>query len=60
MHPDVAETITGRRLMVRSAHVMTLGARAVDVLYLTDLRGRVLEPPEVGSLVTALMEAASA
>ncbi len=55
---DVAETITLHDLQVRSAHVMTLGRRAVDVLYLTDQHGRALDPPGVGRIVAALMEAA--
>lgn len=57
---DVAEMITLHHLMVRSAHVVTLGRRAVDVLYLTDRRGRPLEAPEVGRVITAIMDAASA
>jgi len=57
---DVAEMITGHQLMVRSAHVMTLGRRAVDVLYLTDARGRPLEAPMVGRIIAAIMDAASA
>ncbi|MGO2606721.1 MAG: HD domain-containing protein [Brachybacterium tyrofermentans] len=56
---DVAEVITVHRLQVRSAHVMTLGQRAVDVLYLTDQHGRSLDPPTVGRVVAALMDAAA-
>lgn len=56
---DVAEMIAGHHLMVRSAHVMTLGRRAVDVLYLTDARGRPLEAPMVGRIIAAIMDAAS-
>ncbi|GAA4530622.1 [protein-PII] uridylyltransferase [Brachybacterium paraconglomeratum] len=56
---DLAETITLYRLHVRSAHVMTLGRRAVDVLYLTDQHGRALDPPSVGRIVAALMDAAA-
>ncbi|HEX7351558.1 HD domain-containing protein [Brachybacterium sp.] len=56
---DVAEVITVHRLQVRSAHVMTLGRRAVDVLYLTDQHGRALNPPTVGRIVAALMDAAA-
>ncbi|WP_114855227.1 HD domain-containing protein [Brachybacterium sp. YJGR34] len=56
---DVAEVITVHRLQVRSAHVMTLGRRAVDVLYLTDQHGRALDPPTVGRIVAALMDAAA-
>ncbi|MEE1618884.1 HD domain-containing protein [Brachybacterium sp. J153] len=56
---DVAEVITVHRLQVRSAHVMTLGRRAVDVLYLTDQHGRSLDPPTVGRIVAALMDAAA-
>ncbi len=57
---DVAEMITAHRLNVRSAHVVTLGRRAVDVLYVTDAKGRELEAPVVGRLISALMDAASA
>ncbi|WP_010533958.1 HD domain-containing protein [Brachybacterium squillarum] len=56
---DVAETITLHRLQVRSAHVMTLGQRAIDVLYLTDARGRALDAPTVGRIIAALMDAAA-
>ncbi|PWH06712.1 protein-PII uridylyltransferase [Brachybacterium endophyticum] len=56
---DVAEMITLHRLHVRSAHVMTLGQRAVDVLYLTDTRGRPLDAPMVGRVIAALMDAAA-
>jgi [protein-PII] uridylyltransferase len=38
---------------------MTLGQRAVDVLYLTDARGRQLDAPMVGRVVAALMDAAA-
>lgn len=57
---DVAAMITLHGLTVRSAHVVTLGRRAVDVLYLTDARGRKLEPAMVGRIIGALMDAASA
>ncbi|MGY5763898.1 [protein-PII] uridylyltransferase family protein [Brachybacterium sp. DNPG3] len=56
---DVAETITQHRLEVRSAHVMTLGQRAIDVLYLTDQKGRELDAPAVGRIISALMDAAA-
>jgi [protein-PII] uridylyltransferase len=56
---DVAEMITLHQLQVRSAHIMTLGQRAVDVLYLTDARGRQLDAPMVGRVVAALMDAAA-
>ncbi|MGP9537787.1 HD domain-containing protein [Brachybacterium sp. AOP43-C2-M15] len=56
---DLAETITLHGLQVRSAHVMTLGRRAVDVLYLTDQHGRALDPPAVGRIVAGLMDAAA-
>jgi [protein-PII] uridylyltransferase len=55
---DVAEAITLHGVRLRSAHVMTLGRRAVDVLYLTDQHGRVLDPPATGRIVAALMDAA--
>lgn len=56
---DVAETISLHELYLRSAHVMTLGRRAVDVLYLTDQHGRALDPPTTGRIVAGLMEAAA-
>ena len=56
---DVAEVITVHRLQVRIAHVMTLGRRAVDVLYLTDQHGRSLDPPTTGRIVAELMDAAT-
>ncbi|ASK66567.1 protein-PII uridylyltransferase [Brachybacterium avium] len=55
---DVAEAIALHGMQVRSAHVMTLGRRAVDVLYLTDQHGRMLDPPSTGRIAAALMEAA--
>ena len=55
---DVAEAVALHRVQLRSAHVMTLGRRAVDVLYLTDRHGRALDPPTTGRIVAALMEAA--
>lgn len=57
---DVAEMITLHQLNVRSAHVVTLGLRAVDVLYLTDQRGRPLDAPMVGRIIAAIMDAAAA
>lgn len=56
---DIAETITGHRLLVSSAHVMTLGRRAVDVLYLTDLRGRPLDEQTAARVVAAVADAAA-
>ena len=56
---DVAAAITEHGLQVRSAHMLTLGRRAVDVLYLTDQHGRVLDPPTTGRIVSALMDAAA-
>jgi len=56
---DVAEEIALHGLELRSAHVMTLGRRAVDVLYLTDQQGRALDPPTTGRIVAGLMEAAA-
>ena len=56
---DVAAVITEYGLQMRSAHVLTLGRRAVDVLYLCDQHGRVLDPPTTGRIVAALMDAAA-
>lgn len=56
---DIAETLTGHRLLVSSAHVMTLGRRAVDVLYLTDIRGRPLDEATAARVVTAVADAAA-
>ncbi|MFC0675576.1 [protein-PII] uridylyltransferase [Brachybacterium hainanense] len=56
---DVAAEISVHQLLVRSAHVMTLGQRAVDVLYLTDQRGRPLDAPAIGRIIGGLMDAAA-
>ncbi|MDN5688169.1 MAG: HD domain-containing protein [Brachybacterium sp.] len=56
---DIAEVITEHGVQLRSAHVLTLGRRAVDVLYLCDHHGRVLAPPTTGRIVAALMDAAA-
>ncbi|MER5728538.1 [protein-PII] uridylyltransferase [Streptomyces sp. NPDC002138] len=39
---------------VRSAHVSTLGANAVDTLYVTDVEGKPLAPAEATLLATAI------
>ena len=56
---DLTETISVHRLLVRSAHVMTLGQRAVDVLHLTDRHGRTLDAQTVERITAALMDAAT-
>ena len=38
---------------------MTLGRRAVDVLYLTDIRGRPLDEATAARVVTAVADAAA-
>ncbi|MET9697605.1 [protein-PII] uridylyltransferase [Streptomyces sp. NPDC006529] len=42
---------------VRSAHVSTLGANAVDTLYVTDTDGKPLPAPAAAALATALQSA---
>ncbi|WP_330332862.1 [protein-PII] uridylyltransferase [Streptomyces sp. NBC_00536] len=44
---------------VRSAHVSTLGANAVDTLYVTDVEGKPLPPPEAALLAAAVESALS-
>ena len=56
---DLLEAITAHRLLVRSAHVMTLGQRAVDVLHLTDRHGRTLDAQTSERITAALMDAAA-
>lgn len=55
---DIADEITDHQLVLRSAHVMTLGSRAVDVLYLVDKKGRPLDPPGTARIIAGLMDAA--
>lgn len=42
---------------VRSAHVSTLGANAVDTLYVVDTDGKPLPAPDAAALATAVQEA---
>ncbi len=55
----LALAIHGEGLQVRSAHIATYGARAVDVFYLTRGDGKKLKDREVDSLRQALLAAAA-
>ncbi len=55
----LALAIHGEGLQVRSAHIATYGARAVDVFYLTRDDGKKLKDREVESLRQALLVAAA-
>jgi [protein-PII] uridylyltransferase len=51
----VARTLAAGGADVRSAHVATLGAQAVDVFYLTDPAGEPLDPAAAAALVTGVL-----
>ena len=52
---------TSAKTVIRSAHVATHGERAVDVFYLTDLKGAKIEAPaRLRAIEAALLKAASA
>ena len=51
----VSRTLASAGADVRSAHVATLGAQAVDVFYLTDSAGEPLPPADAAALVTAVL-----
>lgn len=56
----VSRTLASGGADVRSAHVATLGAQAVDVFYLTDSAGEPLPPACAAALVTAVLLALTA
>ncbi|MEV7440357.1 [protein-PII] uridylyltransferase [Streptomyces sp. NPDC091204] len=53
----IGRALESRGVRVRSAHVSTLGANAVDTLYVTDAEGKPLEPAEAGALAAAVQTA---
>ncbi|MGF1663293.1 MAG: [protein-PII] uridylyltransferase, partial [Kineosporiaceae bacterium] len=55
---SLGAAVARTRIDIRSAHVATLAGQAVDVLYLAEARGGPLDPPRVGAVVAALVEAA--
>jgi len=58
---ELAEAIFRSKAMIRSAHIATYGERAVDVFYLTDLKGaRIESPARLKALRERLLAAAAA
>ena len=58
---ELAEAIYRSKAMIRSAHIATYGERAVDVFYLTDLKGaRIESPARLKALRSRLLAAAAA
>ncbi len=56
---ELARAITEAKAMIHSAHIATYGERAVDVFYLTDLRGQKIETPaRLKTLQSRLLKAA--
>ncbi len=57
---ELAQAITESRTMIHSAHVATYGERAVDVFYLTDLKGAKIDNPvKLKTLQARLLKAAA-
>src|SRR5688572_5100291 len=57
---ELAAAITESRALIHSAHIATYGERAVDVFYLTDLRGAKIDnPARLKALQTKLLKAAA-
>jgi [protein-PII] uridylyltransferase len=57
---ELARALYQARTIIRSAHVATHGERAVDVFYLTDLKGAKIEAPaRLRAIEAALLKAAS-
>ncbi|MYT23881.1 HD domain-containing protein, partial [Streptomyces sp. SID7760] len=50
----IGRALESSRVRVRSAHVSTLGANAVDSLYVVDPDGKPLSPPAAAALAAAL------
>jgi [protein-PII] uridylyltransferase len=56
---ELARAIFASKAVIHSAHIATYGERAVDVFYLTDLKGAKIERPErLHALKERLLEAA--
>jgi [protein-PII] uridylyltransferase len=57
---ELARAIFGVKAVIHSAHIATYGERAVDVFYLTDLKGAKIDQPErLKALQERLREAAA-
>ena len=57
---ELARALYSAKTVIRSAHVATHGERAVDVFYLTDLKGAKIETPaQLRAIEAALLKAAS-
>jgi [protein-PII] uridylyltransferase len=57
---ELARAISGAKAVIHSAHIATYGERAVDVFYLTDLKGVKIDQPErLKALQERLLEAAA-
>jgi len=57
---ELARALYAAKAVIRSAHVATHGERAVDVFYLTDLKGAKIESPaRLKAIETALLKAAA-
>jgi [protein-PII] uridylyltransferase len=57
---ELARAISGAKAVIHSAHIATYGERAVDVFYLTDLKGAKIDQPErLKALQERLLEAAA-
>jgi [protein-PII] uridylyltransferase len=54
---DIAGTLTGVGLDIRSAHIATYAGQALDTFYLTTDGGRVLDPAEAALAVAAIIDA---
>ncbi|MFD0270769.1 [protein-PII] uridylyltransferase [Streptomyces sp. NPDC127106] len=55
----IGRALEGAGVRVRSAHVSTLGANAVDSLYVTSVEGKPLDPGDAATVAAALAEALS-
>lgn len=55
----IGRALESRRVRVRSAHVSTLGANAVDTLYVVDTDGKPLSPADAAALAAAVETALS-
>ncbi len=57
---ELARALSSAKTVIRSAHVATHGERAVDVFYLTDLKGAKIEAPaQLKAIEGALLKAAA-
>ncbi len=55
----IGRALEGAGVRVRSAHISTLGANAVDSLYVTALDGKPLDPPDAATVSDTLRQALS-